>query len=322
MLRSSLGFDWKKSSAHMLFLSKFRTPRTIEDFTKTESWKEVLKEDPRKAIKRFHDEGMIESADLSARLGYKYKVSELKDLLKERELSVSGRKADLIERLLEADPGNMRKSVKNLNLLQCTDNGHVLVEKYLNFEKEKRTQMELKALNALHRHKFKQASQTVASFEAKQVFPRGIGMDWKNYDTTGDVKVLRTIFKRKPKTLANLTDKQLEPIRIAAGMFHLVWNRGEVVNWLANKTVPSMEISGDSAALMLHSHAIFLREIDEFREVGIKSIMVNTCNDNFVCVACQKLAKKKHKTDKVPELPYEKCTSEGGCRCGVIAADW
>ena len=52
MLRSLVGTDWRKSPAHLLLLSKFLEPRTVEDFSKSDNWKEVLKEPPQQAIRR------------------------------------------------------------------------------------------------------------------------------------------------------------------------------------------------------------------------------------------------------------------------------
>ena len=89
MLRSLVGTDWRKAQAHLLFLSKFLEPRKVEDFSKSDNWKEVLKEPPQQAIRRFIDDGMLIQADLSGHLAYKFKVGELKNMLKQRSLPMS-----------------------------------------------------------------------------------------------------------------------------------------------------------------------------------------------------------------------------------------
>ena len=81
MLRSLTGFDWKKSKAHWLLLSKFIHPQNQDDFAKSDIWKDVLGEHPTQSIKRFLEEGLVTSADLKNTLAYKYKVAELKDML-------------------------------------------------------------------------------------------------------------------------------------------------------------------------------------------------------------------------------------------------
>lgn len=68
MLRSLLVLDWRKSKAHLLFLSKFLDARdaqeflhagTAQEFAKIGSWKDVIREMPQQAIKRFVDEGVL-----------------------------------------------------------------------------------------------------------------------------------------------------------------------------------------------------------------------------------------------------------------------
>jgi len=50
-------------------------------------------------------------------------------------------------------------------------------------------------------------------------------------------------------------------------------------------------------------------------------VIVYNCNDDLVCEACRSIEGEhlyKSKTEAKenrPKVPYEKCTSEGGCRC-------
>jgi hypothetical protein len=124
-----MGFDWGKSKAHLLLLSKFIHANRFEDFARHDFWKvmwdSLLGEPSSKAIKRFVEEGMLmTTTDLNDLLSYKYKVTELKDMLKQRSLPVSGLKDELIQRLAQADTNGMRKAVAELSLLKCTQRGH------------------------------------------------------------------------------------------------------------------------------------------------------------------------------------------------------
>lgn len=320
MLRSLFGFAWKKSPAHLLLLSKFLSTRSVEDFSGSDDWKAALREAPQKAIKRFLNEGMIERADLVGLLGYKYKVYELKKMLKQRGLPVSGRKTELIDRLVKADPEGMAKTVAGLNLRQCSKQGREITEQYLALEKQKRVTVERKVLDALQKHKFRAASQLVASYEADQVFPRGMGIDWKNHDPRRDVAVLNGIFGRKPKVLAQFNDRQFELLSITAGMKYL-WGTIRAKDLLPPDEAELVR-DNEAAVRAINSHALYLVQLSEFRKAGVKTVEIRNCNDSLVCEACRKLGKKKHKLDKVPELPYEKCTSEAGCRCWMVAADF
>jgi hypothetical protein len=317
MLRSLLGFDWRKSPAHLLFLSKFRTPRASDDFSKSDSWKAVLREAPKKAVKRFLDEGMLEQASLVGLLNYKYRVSELKPMLKQRGLPVSGRKAELIEKLIQADPEGMKKATRGLSVLQCFEQGRAIAEQYLAQENDRRTKAEQQALQALQRREFKEACRIVAVFEAGQVFPRGMNIDWRKYNSARDVAMLKVMFSSKPKILSSLNEEQMEYLRIAAGMMHL-WGASQAKDWLPDNFETALPMDNDAAARMISFHVSHQFNIAQYRAAGIKTVEILATENS--CKACKKLAKKKYKLSEVPELPYEKCTSEMGCRCTTVVA--
>ena len=325
MIRSSFGLDWRKSSAHLLLLTRVLEPCTVGDFAKSDNWKEVLKEPPQQAIRRFTDEGMIVHANLGEHLGYKFKVNELKNFLKQRGLAVSGRKDDLVTRLVEADPDGMKEAVAGLNVLRCTEQGRAIAEQYLNSEKEKRAKAEQKALDTLMDRKFREASQLVAAFEAEQVFPRGLNIDWKNHNTSHDVEMLTAIFSCKPSQLSSLSGDHLEQVRLNASMRHL-WGYSYGAYPLPPDFDSGLKIDNAVVANFLLSNAHFRAEITrclksmaEFRGVP-HVISVFNCNDGFVCGACKKIVKEYSDPRQVPELPYEKCTSEGGCRCSITSS--
>jgi hypothetical protein len=314
-----LGFDWRKSPAHLLLLAKFLDPQTPERFAKSDDWVRVLGEDPRRAIKRLVDEGLLEPVALPELLARQYKVSELKKMLQQRGLVTSGRKEDLIARLIEADPKGMKKAVAGVTLLKCSSQGQRVAEEYLAQERIRRGQMEEDTIEALKRHRFREASLTVASYEAEQVFPRGMGIDWKHYDPSGNVELLTAIFQHKPKRLDHLVDAQIEAVRVAAAVRVLVWNVGQATEWLEANQADGLRVSCSVAIHIVESYARFRVEITRLRRSGYKRVRVNTCNDNLVCDACRRLSTRQYAIDKVPELPYEKCTSEV-CRCWIVGS--
>ena len=321
MSSSLFGSDGCKSPAHLLFLSKFLNLHTVEDLVKSDNWEGVLKELPQQTINRFISSGMLTHADLNGHLAYKFKVTELKNMLKQRDMSVSGRKEDLIVRLVQSDADGMKRHVVGLNVIHCTEQGRVVIEQYLNSEKEKRARLERQTMEAIQKRRFKEASQLVAAFEAEQVFHREPSADTENHDPSHDVAMLNCIFDSIPKKLINLNVEIMEHLRVAAGMMHL-WGVNCGKEWPSINEITRLGISNESAIDTLFFYAKYRYEITNYKRIGVKTVRIRTCNDSLVCEACQKIASRHHKLSEVPELPYERCTCELGCRCWISVVEF
>ncbi len=316
MLRSIMRFDWKKSKAHLLLLSKYIHANSFEDFARHDFWKNwwdsLLGEPSSKAIKRFVDEGMLTTTDLNDLLSFKYKVTELQDMLKQRSLPVSGRKDELIHRLAQADPDGMRKAVAELSLLKCTQRGHEIAEQYLVAKKEKRDKVEQQVMEYLTRRKFREASLAVAGYETEQVFSRGIGIDWKHYNPNHNMEILNTIFESRPKILVRLGNEKLEALRIAAAMMEL-WGENRAKKWLPVDFETGLPFDNDTTARMFLFHGEKRATLERYRSGGLEYVEILAVSDS--CESCKKLASKRYKLDEAPELPNPNCTHKMGCRC-------
>lgn len=319
MPHALFGFDWRKSPAHHLLLTKFLYPQDADRLARSEDWKKALGEDPSKAIRRFMEEGLLESIELTELVDKRYRVSDLREMLRQRGLETAGRKDELISRLIGADPEGMKRAVSGMMFLRCSPQGRQIAEEYLAREQTKREQVEQEVISALKRRSFRDAVLKIASYEAEQVFPRGMGIDWKHYDPSNDVEMLQVIFQTKPRRLSFLTDAQLENVRVAAGMRVLMWDVGQAVKWLEANQTTELGISCEMAVFDLESSARFRVEIARLRQLGYKWVRIHTCNDSHVCEACKRLSSKRYSIERVPDLPYEKCTSEV-CRCWVVGS--
>lgn len=314
MQTSLLGINWRKSNAHLLLLSKFLHPNSIDEFAKADYWNIALGENAKQAIKRFFDEEMLLQADLEGQLDYKFKATELKNMLKERGLKVSGRKDELITRLIQADPENMKKIVKGTTIVLCSEHGRAIAEQYLSDELAKRTKLNEIIGEYLRQRNFREASLAVASFEAQQVFPRGVGISWKNHNPTSNINALNAIFAFKPMVLSQLENNLLEMLRFSAGMDYLLGTNN--AQWLPPDFETGLTIDKVTAARMFISNAYYHSSITQYRTSGVVNhvqILSKNCCEN-----CMKLSGKKFNLNAVPELPYEHCTRETGCNCGVI----
>ena len=299
-------------------LSKFIQANRFEAFAASDYWKNqwdnILGEPSKQAINRFIDEGMLaDVTDLNDLLSFKYKVTELRDMLKERGLPVSGRKEAMISRLVQADPEGIKKAVAELSLIKCTQRGHEIAEQYLAAEKERRAQVEHQVMEYLISRKFQQASLTVAAYEAEQAFPRGIAINWKQYDPKRDIEMLNTIFDNEPpKILAHLGNEKLETLRIAAAMMAL-WGENKAKKWIPDDFETDSPFDFETTVRMLNFQAVHKDTLTRYRTEGMEYVEVFPAQDS--CESCKKLGGKNHKIAEAPELPNPNCTDKMGCRC-------
>jgi hypothetical protein len=313
--------NWRTSPAHLLLLSKFRNGDSPDRYRDAEYWETVLKEKPVKAIEQFLKEGVLEPAGLQELVDYKFKASDLKLMLKERGLKVSGRKEELVQRLIENDEQSMHEATKGLHMYLCTTEGIQLAEHYLEGEKAKRDAAERNVLDLLATKEFSKAVRIVAQYEASQVFPRGLGIDWKNYDVESGVESLRIIFEKVPGILKDIEENRLNKLRIAAAMMQ-VWGTNTAGRWLPDGFETGIRLDSDAACRMFVFHATHLRNMEGYKEARVKTVEVSSVGDGNTCAECQKISGKKFKLESVPELPYAKCTCDIGCRCTTIVDEF
>lgn len=309
--------DWRNSPAHLLLLSKFRDCNAPDRYRDDESWEVALKENPINAIERFLREEVLEPAGLRELVDYKFKASDLKLMAKRRNLKVSGRKEEVIRRLIENDEHAMRDATNGLVMYRCTTEGLQIAERYLDRENAKRDATQREVLDLLAGKLFSNAVRIFVQYEASQVFPRGLGIDWKNYDVESEVELLKAIFERTPGILKHIEENRLSELRLAAAMMQL-WGTNTARRWLADDFETGIRLDSDAACRMLIFHAVYLRKMANYEEVGFKTIEINSVNDGSTCAQCRKINGKKYKIGTVPELPYVKCTSDMGCRCIIM----
>ncbi len=280
-------------------------------------WDGPLGEPAGAAIQRFIALGWLVPVTLAAKISTRFKAADLKLLLKERGLRVSGRKDELIDRLITADQTGMTALVGEMKVYECSAEARSLAEEYKLAQAEKRATTEDRALNQLRAHDFAGASQTVATFEASQVFSRGIGIDWGKHNIVRDVNQLQLIFETKPKILDSLAEAEWEPLSVAVSMMAL-WGTGSAKAWLPATFVGVAKFDADTAARMLLFASNHKLRLAEYRQLSggslrIRSFHLSMSTDS--CQECKKMGGKHYSLNDLPELPYAECTHPYGCRC-------
>jgi hypothetical protein len=129
---SSSKSDLEKRS-YLFLLTTFLAPRTAENLPSLspDEWERLLGEDPLTMTERFVEKDLVVRSPLARHMEVKFSVAELKNLLHQQGLPVSGRKDELIRRLIQADYEGMWDAVSGLTLLECSKRGAELAEHYL-----------------------------------------------------------------------------------------------------------------------------------------------------------------------------------------------
>lgn len=207
------------------------------------------------------------------------------------------------------------------DLYRCTATGLRLAESYLEIEKAKRQDIEQEVLNLLSQGKYSDAVLAVAKYEATQVFPRGLGIVWKNYAKSSEFESLKTIFNSTPAILKPIEDHRLKQLRLAAGMMEL-WGTNTAGHWLPDGFDTGIHLDGDAACRTFIFYTIHMKNMKDYKALGAKMVEISGINDNTTCSECQKISGKKYLLENMPELPLAKCTSEMGCRCTSVVREW
>lgn len=321
MSKSLVFKKWAASPAHQLLLSRFLSGDSPPAYRNADFWEPVLMESPSVAIDQFIRYEMIEPASLDEHVTYKFKVSDLKTMLKERKLKISGKKDELVKRLIENDERSMLKATEELNIFHCTREGTAMAEAFLKEEQVKKCSATEKTKTLLSEKKFSDATKVLIQYEASQVFQRGFGIDWKTYNGMHEVKDLKLIFSTTPAIIKGLVIDKLNQLRVAASMM-LLWGNNTVRDWLPENFETGINLSPDATCRMLVFHARNKRRIEEYRKNGVISVEIVGANDDKSCQECKKLDGKVFNIERMIQIPHKKCTCEMGCRCRIVASEF
>lgn len=258
----------------------------------------------------------MEPAPLSAKLESAFKATEIKAFLRERGLPVSGKKADAVARLVEADHAGVEAKVAHITAYICTAPGRVLAEGYLAREEKRKRQARERSFELLRSRQLRQASTVVAEYERAQVFARGIGVDWNQRPSPEDLQQLQAILEAQPAILKDVSSDDWPVLQQAAAMMEL-WGERSPREWLPAGFVGASNLDPETAVRMVLFAGGHRAKLEQYRHAGCSEVEISGCGDGS-CPACRKLGGKKYRVSQVPELPHPECTHEMGCRCMIL----
>ena len=298
-----------QSPAHYNLLLAFEKPRDIKQVLDWDWPRQELGEKTEDAIKRFLQEGMLVPASIDEGLNKLFQVEHLKRLLGERGLSVSGRKAELIERLISNDRQGMSKLVGN-SIVKCSEAALLLIE-----ERKQKVEKETGVAERLTYEAF-QASNPKEACRIYEAFRRTfIHPTYKM--SVYDVAELQFILTGHPKILSGLSPQNLKALQLATCMKAL-WKTRTAQKWLP-ETFTSPFKNSDIPTSYLIRHSEYQRVLSGFRGFAKQVKISFHMGDIESCNLCLALDGKVYDLDDVPELPIPGCTSETGC---ILHLDW
>jgi hypothetical protein len=121
--------NWASSQPHLALLEKFLSAhdakKCVPDF-----WASAFGMSPQLVIDGLVAHGALEHVPLPDKIEICHTVAELRKILSSRGLKVSGKKADLIRRLLEADPIGIKKLYAHRMVLRCVPAASLAVSRW------------------------------------------------------------------------------------------------------------------------------------------------------------------------------------------------
>ena len=296
--------------AHSLLLSRFKSPSGPHwDLNTAESsaWTIALNETPDSAIKRLIQAKLLlpfvpsNPEALSKALASVYVTAQLKPMLKLRGLKVSGRKDEMIGRLVSSDSQGMTREVLALGLYQCSETGTNLV-----FQLEERKQRTYaNAVAAIHAKDYAIAIREYQALEDDLGFPP---LEFESRPKAAFIELVMTV---TPTILGGCSQDVLSRLRIAMAL-HCVAGR-HAPNNLLQDFETGIRLDAETAARMIYFSARHTEDMQQWRQMRVARVAHLATPGS--CSVCMLFNGKKWNIDQAPELPCPHCTSEAGCRC-------
>jgi hypothetical protein len=171
------------------------------------------------------------------------------------------------------------------------------------------------------RSDFKRAAYFYVKYRGENKKLSGLNTSWDENAVISTAAYLSRINQSSPKVLSALTFEELEKFRYLAIMHYLLTPLGYKFKWVDIPTLTKYD--NLSIIKLILSGASPKKSFDPgpppFDGLTLKIVVYNN-NDDRVCEYCWKMKRTKFTSlDDLPELPFEGCTSETGCRCSADA---
>lgn len=300
--------EWKKSPAHIRFLSRFNNPRSRKQESAADYLQQQLKEGVDHAIQRFVDEGVLVTPTLAEAINALHNKPPIEEMLRKHDLKASGNKPQIIERLIQHVPEAAQSMVGEHDLLICSESAKAFLDAY----EQKRQKIEQlakqKSFDALLRQDGKSAYKIYVEFHRH----------YGDMDMYGGgnyyAEEMEIVLTHKPELLDHLMERDAKYLR-AASCMPLLWREEPALKWLPEDFVTKFE-DGTVASNLLRKYAEIQHQISDADEEDKFKISFDTY-DVDSCDICRKYDGQVLSVNEFPQLPSADCTSQKGCQFHV-----
>lgn len=309
--------DWASSPPHLALLQRFLSMRDARTVV-PDHWAPMFGTHPRNVVEAFVVLHVLEPASLVETIEFCHTGAELKKLLKERNLKVSGKKTEQAQRLLEADPEEMRRLAGKHQVVRCTLGASQAVQVWLDHEAQAREAATNETIAALRNRKFKTAIRIADTWRKSRfeppVHPAQEALTIRPAPRTleGRVAEVARTFTLRPKILTRLEPEQWEGLHLNYAVWQLLGHSA------TEKCMPGFTglgaMDAGTVLRMMSFYDRHLQDLEQWKKLGVKNASI-TCTRSGSCETCIALDKRTYRLDKLPELPYQGCTCALGCRC-------
>jgi hypothetical protein len=305
---------WREMPAFLFFLTKFIHPINIESLIKKDYWKSILKNNPKNVIEYFIKTGIIIEASIEEKIENKCKVPDLKKYLREYNLPISGKKNEMVNRLLSLNKKKITSLANVLKLFKCSEEGARIASKYLKDEEEKRKENEIRITKYLTENNFDSALKVFYTSLEERHKIQSLNSFGLPRVKDKDIEFLKIVFNSVPKILNKISNENINVIRYVTALNYLggFINSGNI---LPDNFITGINLDYITCSLMYSFYANNMINLNEYKKIGVKKVKILTCHDGATCDSCIKYSGKKYSVESVIELPNPNCTSDEGCRC-------
>lgn len=304
--------------ARLEFLAQFLTGRRPNSFPEP-LWRPALRASPSTVCAEFLEKGLLVEASLHEQIASEFTVADLRAQLKARALKVSGCKADLIERLMRHDPQGAQTMASRAGarpVYVCSQQGRAMAEKFVATKKAERAAAEGAAFAALRLCDFPAAVAVVAEYQAKQILPAGLNVDWSSETFRAElVEEVKGIFETapgRPRILSAMEPAEFRRLQTAAAVM-LLWGNPRAPKLTPPGFVSPNGLDASAAARMILFFVRHRTTLAQMNAFGVRRVQIMA--SDRCCNACAKLTSIAYSIDAAPELPHEFCADPRGCRC-------